>query len=173
MDMNFCRRCGKPLTHIKDHLYQCTDGHTIYGNQSPAVGVFFVSSDCQRVLLTVRGIDPGKGMLGAPGGFLDAKETFEEAIAREVREEISLDPVDYGNLSYLTSQYDGYAYKEESLPVITVLFWAMLENEDKLKSADEVQAVSWHPLASVDFEQVHAADVRGGLRTLQKLLEDS
>jgi ADP-ribose pyrophosphatase YjhB (NUDIX family) len=170
MEMNFCRRCGKSLAHVHDHVYKCSNGHAIYANQSPAAGVFLVSPDHQNVLLTTRGIEPGKGSLGIPGGFLDADESAEVAVVREVHEEIGLEPEDYGTLTYITSQHDTYEYGGEGLTVITMLFWATIKSERHLKPADEVEAANWYSLATIDLGQIHAHDVRTGLLNLRKLL---
>lgn len=41
-----------------------------------------------------RGIEPGYGKLGLPGGFMESRETWQEAAVRELREEtgIAADP---------------------------------------------------------------------------------
>lgn len=43
------------------------------------------------VLLVKRAIQPKLGQLALPGGFMEAGETWQEAMAREVREETGLD----------------------------------------------------------------------------------
>lgn len=121
MEMNYCRRCGKPLSNTSGHIYRCKDGHTIFANNSPAVGVFFLTDD-QQVLLSVRGIEPHKGMLDAFGGFLDGAESFETAAARELVEELSLQPEDYEPLQYLLSAPGNYPYAGETVPFVSVLF---------------------------------------------------
>ena len=43
------------------------------------------------MLVCRRAIDPAKGTLDLPGGFIDMNETGEEGVAREVLEETGLD----------------------------------------------------------------------------------
>ena len=141
----------------------------MYANHAPAVGIFFVSPDDKQVLLSTRGIEPHRGMLDALGCFLDAEETFEEGAARELREEAGLNPDDYEPLAYLASEHDVYAYQGENIPFTTVLFWKRLKTSKALTPADDVAAVAWHTLTDIDPKQLHANDIRKGIRELQGL----
>src|ERR1700738_3593220 len=63
--------------------------------ERPFVGVGAVVVDGGRVVLVRRANEPLKGEGSLPGGVVEAGETLEVAIAREVREETGLD-VDVG-----------------------------------------------------------------------------
>ena len=55
----------------------------------PCVGAV-LKDDAGRLLLIKRGHEPGKGLWSIPGGRIEAGETDEEAIIREVHEETGL-----------------------------------------------------------------------------------
>jgi 8-oxo-dGTP diphosphatase len=49
-----------------------------------------IKDDAGRMLLILRGHEPGKGLWSVPGGRIEPGETDEEAVIREVREETGL-----------------------------------------------------------------------------------
>jgi mutator protein MutT len=55
----------------------------------PCVGAI-IKDDSGRLLLIKRGHEPGKGLWSIPGGRIEAGETDEDAVVREVREETGL-----------------------------------------------------------------------------------
>jgi 8-oxo-dGTP diphosphatase len=57
----------------------------------PIVGVGAVVLDGDRVLLVKRAHEPLKGHWSVPGGAVDVGELLQDAVAREVREETSLE----------------------------------------------------------------------------------
>ena len=124
-----------------------------------------------EILLSVRGIEPRKGMLDSFGGFVNGEESLEDAARRELKEELSLTPDDYQPLRYLTSAVRHYPYKNETLPVLSVFYWTKLTNPTKsLLPQDDVAAIQSIPLDSINENLVHDTDVIVGIRALQKLL---
>jgi ADP-ribose pyrophosphatase YjhB (NUDIX family) len=66
-----------------------TCGRSWYRSSSPAVGAAIVRGG--RALVTVRGIEPEKGRLDLPGGFVEVGEHPRDALAREAREELGVE----------------------------------------------------------------------------------
>lgn len=81
---------------------------TQYNNPKPVVVniVHIARDDDSRGLLgIIRGIEPAKGGLAFPGGYVDELESIEEAAAREFQEEIGLatSPADWRLLHSATT----------------------------------------------------------------------
>jgi 8-oxo-dGTP diphosphatase len=82
-----------------------------------AVGAVVVHAGC--LLLVRRGSPPAAGLWSVPGGRVEPGETLTEAVAREVREETSLD-VEAGELlGWVERRTGGHHY-------LIVDFWAVL-----------------------------------------------
>lgn len=98
MKNSHCSYCGQqwPVPVLKsydDHKIwprTCSKCENVtYINPIP-VAVLLVPVN--NGLLTVRrGIEPGKGLLALPGGYIDFYETWQEAAARELREETHIE----------------------------------------------------------------------------------
>ena len=165
MEMNFCRRCGASLTRTDKHMYKCEQGHIIFANSAPTTGIFFVTDDNQ-VLLSVRGIEPHKGMLDAFGGFVDGAETLEHTIERELEEELGLKPENYTPPKYLISGVGNYPFKGEVLPVLSSFYWSKLLI-DTPTPRDDVADIATFPLAEVPLNKLHDQDIVAGIKALQ------
>ena len=87
----FCPRCGSKQFNISDERSRhCTNCNlTYYANASASTAAIITNSKGE-VLLTTRAFNPAKGMLDLPGGFVDMNETAEEAIIRELKEELNI-----------------------------------------------------------------------------------
>ncbi len=168
MEMNFCRRCGARLTDKSGGMFICDNNHTLFINAAPCVGIFFVTDDNQ-VMVSVRGIEPYKGSLDAFGGFVDENESFEEALVREVEEELGLSQEEYNPPQYLCSNTGVYPYDGEVRTIIGALFWTRLKPGTKPVASDDVAAIRYVPLKNFDLSLVGNTDSRAGIEKLQKI----
>lgn len=67
-----------------------------FAPQVAAVAIVTRDAD-KKFLLVQRGEDPGKGLWGLPGGFVEMGETAQEALTREILEETGYE-IEIGNL---------------------------------------------------------------------------
>jgi ADP-ribose pyrophosphatase YjhB (NUDIX family) len=142
-DMKFCRRCGTTMSRQNGHVYICTNGHTIYANASPAVALI-LENDSGEIAVLERAKDPGKAALDLPGGFCDGAETLEAAVAREIHEEIGLNPDQYTSPQFVASGIDSYDFGGETLPVLSVVFHAVIIGKTpKLTANDDAASAQF------------------------------
>lgn len=168
MEMKFCRRCGQVLRLSSGHVFVCANNHVIFRNSSPAVVLILVNEE-KNPLIAVRSIDPGKGKLHVPAGFCDDAETFEQAIERELKEELALSSADYSAPEYLLSQLDEYEYKGEIIPVLSAVYWARIDSSTSITSGDDLEAAEFVPYDRIDFGNIQFKAVADGLRRLREL----
>lgn len=136
----FCPRCGEPVDKVGRHPFICPACQfTHFFGPVSAVGAIATDPEGQ-VLLLVRAKDPGKGMFGLPGGFIDPGETAEDALQREVLEEVQLEVTTY---RYLVSYPNSYNYRGFELPVTDMFFVVEVASFDTLQASDG-EIASWH-----------------------------
>lgn len=89
----YCGYCGQAFPPGASWPRTCAHcGQTSYRNPTP-VAVALVPVD-GGLLAVRRGIEPGRGQLALPGGYINWGETWPAACAREVHEEtgVTIDP---------------------------------------------------------------------------------
>lgn len=143
--LRYCPKCGQSDWHVETPAFRkCNScGYEMYKN--PTVGAVAVIVDDQgRLLMLRRAKKPGKGTLGLPGGFCEIKETIEEAVAREVREETNLE---VSVEKYLFSRPNDYEYKGIDLHPLDLFFECKIKDIDclKLDLTENTEAVFLHP----------------------------
>ena len=91
--MEFCSNCGEKnqFGEIDGNIrFHCTICKTIhYENPKPTATLICPRGD--EILLVKRAAEPGKGLWGLPGGFMELGETPEISARRELKEETALD----------------------------------------------------------------------------------
>ena len=104
----YCPKCGAAALRVVGRkLLRCEScGFELYLNAAAAVAGLIVDSQ-GRLLVAVRGKEPGKGRWDLPGGFVDPGESAEEALQREVHEEVGLE---VAAMQYLGSCPNAYEY---------------------------------------------------------------
>lgn len=89
----YCSYCGHPFDIHQEWPRRCRRCHNVsYRNPLPVTVVLLPVED--GILVIRRNIEPGRGKLALPGGFIELPESWQEAGARELREEtgIAIEP---------------------------------------------------------------------------------
>ncbi|MEJ7632727.1 MAG: NUDIX domain-containing protein [Rubrobacteraceae bacterium] len=126
-------------------------GRSWYRNSSPAVGAAIVEGD--RVLVTVRGIEPEKGRMDLPGGFVEVGEPPRDALAREAREELGVE-VEVEERPMLLAVH---TYGADGEYVLAIGFRARIISGEP-SPADDVAAIRWvseDEIDALDFAWEH------------------
>jgi len=93
---NYCPSCSsKNIKFENGRFFRCPDcGYVYYHNVAAATGclISVPSPEGEKLVFTVRGKDPGKGLMDMPGGFVDPGEGALDGLYRELREEIGWTP---------------------------------------------------------------------------------
>ena len=120
--LNYSSTCSEPLSFL-DKNYFCNNCDTaVY--LDPKVAVAAIIFQNEKILLVKRAINPSMGNWSFPSGFVDRGEKLEDALEREVLEEI--------NLNIEVSKLIGvYSYNEN--PIILCAYEArILSGEIKM-----------------------------------------
>lgn len=99
-DHRFCSRCATPLErHAEDMALACSGcGLVHYPRISPCI-IVLVRNGSRCLLAHAARFDAGR--YSTLAGFIEAGETAEMAVCREVKEEVG---IEVGNVTYLCSQ---------------------------------------------------------------------
>ncbi len=105
----------------------------------PVVGVGAIitggGGSGEKILLTRRAVEPYRGVWAIPGGHIERYETAEEALRREIMEEVGLliEPRFFG-------YFDGIV-RRRGIHGVVLVFTAVASGEPEAR--DEVAEVGW------------------------------
>ena len=158
----FCPVCGsKRFVKHNFKSMHCLDcGFVYYVNPSSAVSVF-IQNEKGELLVCERGKEPAKGTFDLPGGFVDNKETAEEAVAREIKEELN---VDVTEMKYLFSIPNQYLYSGLTVPTLDMFYECKVKSFDTLQAADDVASCVFLPLEKINTDDF-------GLKSVKKAIK--
>ena len=120
-----------------------TCGRSWYRSSAPAVGAAIV--DGKRVLVTVRGIEPEKGRMDLPGGFVEVGEHPRDAITREAREELAVKV----EVEERPMPLAVHTYGADGEYVLAIAFRARIVSGEP-DPADDVAELRWVSEAEID-----------------------
>jgi NAD+ diphosphatase len=153
---NCCPACGSSEIVFDDNKkFNCRKcAFTYYHNVAAAVGA--VLEYDKKVILIKRAKEPAKGKLDLPGGFVDPKESAEETLIREVKEELK---IDIDKPKYLGSYPNVYKYKDVLYHTCDLFYYCKIDICPKDFDAEEImELILTNPLEvpedEIAFESV-------------------
>ncbi len=157
VQMLYCPKCGAqrfvPQGRKKLQCQQCE--FQFFRNAACAVAVAIICDE--EILVVTRAREPAKGQLDLPGGFVDPGENLEQAVIRELKEELDIEVSD---MRYLMSGVNVYPYGGVIYDTTDVFFEVTYQNKPTVKALDDVAAVNWLPMQTLTLAQFAFASQR-------------
>lgn len=166
----FCPACGASSAREPSASpFECGGcGFTYYFSAAIGTAAFLRRPD-GRMLFVRRSQDPGKGLLALPGGFIDVGERAEEALRRELREEVGLE---IGTPLFLASFTNRYLFRNVTYPVLDLFFVAEAEHPERARALDEVEALAWRdPMTELDPAELAFDSMRQALEVMRNRIK--
>ncbi len=161
----FCPRCGS--SHFKpfsEKAHKCANCEfELYSNASGAV-VALIRNERDEILFTRRTFNPGKDTLDLPGGFIDPGETAEQALAREIHEELNLT---IEKAVYKGSFANEYVFSGLSVFTVDLLFECTVADFSVLQVSDDVSAYEFRQATPEIVAQIELKSIQEIVRSIQ------
>jgi len=167
---HYCPKCGSNnfiFNGVK--VFKCSNcGLNYFINPAPAVAVILEYPD-GSIVLTRRKFDPRKDTFDLPGGFVDMNESIEDAVKREIFEELHISITE---MKYIGSFPNEYVFKGVSYFTCDMAFVCKLNNNTILKPADDVSEAILIKTKDIDYQQISFPSITNILKRYINLKSD-
>lgn len=154
----YCPKCGsRGFTPHTEKSLKCVSCGFIYFINMTASVAAIIRNDKSELLFTIRKHDPAAGMLDLPGGFVDLGETAEEAISREILEELNLTIKKKEFVGTFTNKY---IYGEIEYQTLDLVFNCLVESFQNIQVADDVSGYIFRDPKTVRHEEIGMESIR-------------
>ncbi len=155
--LKFCPKCGSPeFNKSGDRSLKCsTCGFHYFINSAAAVAAL-VTDEEGNLMLVKRGVEPGYGKLDLPGGFIDPLESAEDAVKRELKEELGLK---VKTLEYLGSAPNEYVFSEFTVFTLDMAFRVEAESLTDLKPMDDILGFEFYLEENLNYDDILAPSI--------------
>lgn len=149
---SYCPKCGrKGFSFNGEKVFTCKAcGLEYYINPAPAVAAILQYPD-GRIVLAHRKHEPRKGMLDLPGGFVDMNERVEDAVKREIWEELG---VKIDTMKFIGSFPNEYVFNGVSYFTCDMAFVCMIAGDTVLNAADDISDALVIKPEDINYEQI-------------------
>jgi ADP-ribose pyrophosphatase YjhB (NUDIX family) len=156
----FCPGCGhETVGGEKPKFFECEQcGYRLYLNPTVSACPLLFRPD-GALLLVRRARDPHRGKLGIPGGFVDAGESVETALKRELFEELKLQVTEW---SFFGGWPNTYPYKGVTYDVLDLYFLIEAEGEMTVE-VSEITGYEWRDPWTVTDDEIAFESLRAAL----------
>jgi ADP-ribose pyrophosphatase YjhB (NUDIX family) len=155
-----CPACAG--THITTSMHngmRCVSCGFIYFHNTAAAVAGIIEHN-GGILLTRRNQEPQKGLWDLPGGFVDYHETAENALAREVAEELHCT---IESCRYLCSFPNTYSYASVDYCTCDMIFVCTLVSGQQIIPNNEIMEISCIQKTDIDWNSLAFPSIRAAL----------
>ncbi|MDR0386203.1 MAG: NUDIX domain-containing protein [Prevotellaceae bacterium] len=164
-----CPYCGSQhASWTGAHKVLCNACHKIFFINASAAVIALIRNDEGQMLFTRRKNDPAAGKLDLPGGFVNLGECAEDAVKREIREELGLELT---GVRYFTSMPNRYLYDGTVYFTLDLVFVCESDRMDGISPNDDVSDFAFLDIKKVKQEDLGLESVIKLVRQLQNPLE--
>ena len=150
----YCPECKhSTISFVNNHYLSCAEcGFLYYHNAAASVAAIIQYQD--EILLTVRAKEPGLGKLDLPGGFVDHNESLEQALTREITEELTV-TIKPQQFTYFTSEPNTYQYQSITYNTIDSIFTLKLDSKPQIIcEPSEIKEVIWIKKSEIKLDEL-------------------
>lgn len=146
----YCPKCGSDSFKSGDRgrSFRCEACRFIFFINNSAAVACLIFNSLGELLLTRRAFEPNKGMLDLPGGFVEPMETAEDAVIREIKEELNLDIT---KMYYLVSFPNLYPFSKIVVPTVDLAFICETDHFSQMKPGDDVASIEFISPEKIDL----------------------
>jgi ADP-ribose pyrophosphatase YjhB (NUDIX family) len=156
-NFKFCPNCGREtLSILEQNAMVCNScGLKYFHNTAAAVGGIITTP--KGIVLAERACEPSKGMLDIPGGFANYNESLENALRRELFEELH---IQITRFRYIASFPNEYTYAGVTYFTIDSMFLVEWDPMFTLTPSDEIARIQFADIKNIDFDKLAFSSTR-------------
>ncbi|MFC1762713.1 NUDIX domain-containing protein [Planctomycetota bacterium] len=153
----YCPKCGSGAITCRGKKLTCQACSLVF-YINPTLSVVAVITDTQgRILVATRGQDPAKGAWDLPGGFMDPGENAEQALAREIKEELG---VNLTIKQYLGTAPNVYLYKGITYNTVDIAFLCQIDTPETIQPDDDITDASFVQVNETNIDRFAFPSIR-------------
>jgi mutator protein MutT len=130
-----------------------------------AAVVAVIYNDKGELLLTLRKHNPFAGLLDLPGGFVNLCETAENALIREVKEELNINVSGCEFIATFPNEYvfGGIQYFTED-----IVFLCKIADFLNISANDDISSYEFRTIENINIDEIGLNSIKNVIKRLKK-----
>ncbi|MBP5743174.1 MAG: NUDIX domain-containing protein [Paludibacteraceae bacterium] len=160
-----CPKCGSDKFVENDsRSKKCLDCSFVYYQNAAAAVAGIIRNERNEILVTTRGIEPKKGKLDLPGGFVEFAETAEEALRREIKEELN---IEVKNIKFEFSMPNIYRFSDMNVRTLDLIFSCEACEATRINPQDDVKDAKYMNVNDLNEEDFGLDSIKNAIRIIK------